>query len=106
MAWPGQRLGRTAGRQRNQGPLDRRLVGRIPDSGLGQSPVDDQGLAVTADDHVARLDIAVQYTPAVGILDRVADVGESAEKLVKWRATGGRGRLQALDRRGTERSPA
>ncbi len=32
---------------------------------LGQAPIDDEGLAVLADDHVARLDVAMQDAPAV-----------------------------------------
>ena len=46
--------------------------------GLGQAPVDDQGLAVLAEHDVARLEVAVEHAPAVGVGDRVADVEEPA----------------------------
>ena len=51
---------------------------------LGQSPVNDQGLAVLADDDIRRLDVAVQYAPAMGVLDGVANVDESPEELVQF----------------------
>ena len=48
---------------------------------LGQAPVDDQGLAVLADDDVARLQVAVQHAAAVRVLDRVADVEKPPQQL-------------------------
>ena len=57
---------------------------------LGQAPVDHQGLAVLADDDVARLDVAVQDAPAVGVVDRVADVDEPPQQLAAAPATAGR----------------
>ena len=54
-----------------------------PAGGLGQAPVDDQRLAILADDDVARLDVAVEHAPGVGVLDRVADVDEPAEQLAQ-----------------------
>ena len=43
---------------------------------LGKSPIDDESLAVLADDDVGRLDIAVQDAPGVGVVDGVAHVDE------------------------------
>ena len=54
----------------------------LPDR-LGQAPVDDQRLAVLADDDVGRLDVAVQDAPAVGVVDRVADVDEPPQELAQ-----------------------
>ena len=51
--------------------------------GLGQPPVDDQGLAMLADDDVARLDVPVQDSAAVRVVDGVADVDEPAEELAQ-----------------------
>ena len=64
--------------------------------GLGQPPVDDEGLAVLADDHVAGLDVAVEDTSAVGVFDRVADVGEATEELAEGQRPGSGVGLQGL----------
>src|SRR5207253_1380796 len=45
-----------------------------------QTPVDDQGLAVLAEDDVARLEVAVEDAPAVRVVDGVADVGEPPQQ--------------------------
>ena len=65
----------------HQRPLAGAGAGSARPSGLGQAPVDHQRLAVLADDHVARLDVAVQHAPAVGVVDRVADVDEPPQEL-------------------------
>ena len=52
-----------------------------PAQRLGQAPVDDQRLAVLADDDIARLDVAVQDAAVVRVIDRVADILEAAEEL-------------------------
>ena len=63
--------------------------------GLGQPPVDDQRLAVFADDDVARLDVAMEDAAAVSVADRIADVHESPEQLAErqrpltWSASAG-----------------
>ena len=54
-----------------------------PAQGLGQSPVDDQRLAMLAHDDVARLDVAVEHATAVRVLDGVADVGEPTQELAE-----------------------
>ena len=51
----------------------------LPDR-LGQAPVDDQGLAILADDDVGRLDVAVDHAAGVGVLDGVADVDEPTQE--------------------------
>ena len=65
-----------------------------PAEHLGQAPVDDQRLVVRAEQHVGRLQIAVQHPPAVGIGHRVADAHEPAQQLpqLQRRAPSGRGR--------------
>ena len=74
---------------------------------LGQPPVDDQGLAVLAQDDIRRLDVAVDHAAGVGIVDGVADVEESAEQLAELqvdRRAGGRppgdaaSRVELVDR--------
>ena len=75
--WP-----RLAGRVRSSGSGLPRLAHR-----LGQPPVDDQGLAVLADDDVARLDVAVQDAAAVGVVDGVADVEEPPQQLAQLQAS-------------------
>ena len=77
-----QRLGRPAGRRRDQRRL--RVLGRAGSrltDRLGQAPVHHQGLAVLAQHDVARLQVAVQHPAAVGVRDRVADVEEAAQQL-------------------------
>ena len=79
----GQRLGRARGRRGHQGPLAARSADlRLADR-LGQAPVDDEGLAILADDHVPWLDVPVQHAPAVGVVDRVADVHEPPQELAE-----------------------
>jgi hypothetical protein len=46
-----------------------------------QSPVDDECLAMPADDDVPGLDVPVQYAVAMRVFDRVADVQEVAQQL-------------------------
>ena len=48
---------------------------------LGQTPVDDERLAVLTDHDVARLQIPVQHAPAVRVVHRVADDDEPTQKL-------------------------
>src|SRR4029077_12544645 len=50
---------------------------------LGQPPVDHKGLAVRTQHDVARLEIAMNYPPAVGVLHRVADVEEPPQELLE-----------------------
>ena len=50
---------------------------------LGQAPIDHQRLAVLADDHVSRLDVAMEHAPAVGVLDGVADVDEPPQQVAQ-----------------------
>ena len=85
-----QRLGRPAGRRGHERPLVARRVGLGPPQRLGQAPVDDQRLAVLADDHVGRLQVAVQDAAAVRVLDGVADVQEPPQQFPQLqRATPG-----------------
>ena len=74
---------------------------RAPSAGrrLGQAPVDDQRLAVLAEHDVARLQVAVQHAPAVGIGDRVADVDEPPEELRARPGSARRGRGRGLSAR-------
>ena len=76
----GERLGRAAGRRRSQGALVRRQARLRPARRLGQAPVDDQRLAILADDDVGRLDVAVDHAAGVGVLDGVADVDEPPQE--------------------------
>lgn len=95
---PGQRLGRPAGRG---GPQRRLLGGRAlagPVDRLGQAPVDDQRLAVLADDDVGRLEVAMQHAPAVRVRDGVADVEEAAEQLAQGQGPLACGRARAPGR--------
>ena len=50
---------------------------------LGQAPVDHQRLAVSADDDVRRLEVAVQHAPAVRVGHRVADVDEPVQEVAQ-----------------------
>ena len=94
-------LVRPASRRRPQARLARAL--RRADD-LGQAPVDHQRLAVLADHDIARLDVAVEHAPAVGISDRVADIQEPSQQLLDLqrplaRAAPGRfGAVESLDR--------
>ena len=79
-----QCLGTAAGRARDQRPLTRIAARLDPTQRLGEPPVDDQRLAVLAHDDVARLDIPMQDAAAVGVVDRVADVGEPPQQLAQF----------------------
>ena len=70
-------------------------AGLRPAQRLGQAPVDDQRLAVLADDDVARLDVAVQHAAGMGVVDGVADVDEPPQQL-----------RRASERRAAGRVPA
>ena len=48
---------------------------------LGQPPVDDQGLAITTQHDVGRLQVAVEHAAAMGVVDRVANVEKPPEQL-------------------------
>ncbi len=68
------RLGRAAGRRRQEHPLARQrvaLAGR-----LGQPPVHHQSFTMFADDDVAWLQIPVEHATGMRIIDRVADIRE------------------------------
>ena len=79
----GQGLGAAAGRAGHQRPLAA-VDGRLGLSQrLGQAPIDHERLAVLADDHVARLDVAMEHAPAVGVLDGVADVDEPPQQVAQ-----------------------
>ena len=54
-----------------------------PVEGLGQAPVDDEGLAVGAKHDVVRLEIAVEDAPAVGVVDRLADRDKPGDELAE-----------------------
>ena len=77
----GQRLGAAAGRARHEHSLLGAGLGLA--GGLGQAPVHHQRLAMLAHDDVARLEVAVQHAPAVGVVDGVADVHESPQQLAQ-----------------------
>ncbi len=76
----GQGVGAAAGGARHQHPLSEVAPRLDPAQRLCQAPVDDQRLAVLADDDVGRLEVAVQHAAAVCVVDRVADVGESPQE--------------------------
>ena len=59
---------------------DRSILRKATAQRLGQAPVDDEGLAVLAEHHVGRLEIAMKHAPAVGIGDRLADIHEVREQ--------------------------
>ena len=102
----GQRLGRAAGRGRaSASARPTSAPGSARPSGLGQAPVDHQRLAVLADDDVARLDVAVQHAPAVGVLDRVADVEEPPQQLAQLQRPPAGVASSAPRRRGSARWP-
>ena len=77
---PGQGVGTAAGRARHQHSLLEVAPRLDPAQRLCQAPVDDQRLAVLAEDDVGRLDVPVKHASAVRVLDRVADVGESPQE--------------------------
>ena len=56
-------------------------LGSLPVQFLGQPPVEDQRLAEGADHDVARLQVPVQHSAAIGIVHHVADVEEPREQL-------------------------
>ena len=61
---------------------DRNGHARIVAEELGQPEVEQLGVAAPVglgDEHVRRLEVAVDHEPAVGVLDRVADLEEQAE---------------------------
>jgi hypothetical protein len=58
--------------------------------------VDQQGLAVLAEDDVARLDVAMEHATRMGVVDGIADVEEAAEEF----AQGERGHVGAPSDRG------
>jgi hypothetical protein len=61
---------------------------------LGQAPIDNERLAVSAEHHVARLEIAMQHASAMRVLDGVADVDQALNQFAKrdavkvWRTAG------------------
>jgi hypothetical protein len=71
---------RAAGASRGQGGLGGVGDGLLVAQGLGQPPVHDQGLAVLAQHHVARLEVPVQDAPAVGVSNGVAHVHEPTQQ--------------------------
>ena len=70
-------------RPRLQGHLDRAGVGSrlAAADDLGQAPVDDQRLAIRAEQDVGRLQVAVDYTSAVGVGHHVAHGHEPVQEL-------------------------
>ena len=47
---------------------------------LGQAPIDNERLAVLAEHHIGRLEIAVEHAPAVGVGNRLADIHEMGQQ--------------------------
>ena len=92
------------GAQRHLGGRVRRRVVAADD--LGQAPVDDQGLAVGAQQDIGRLEVAMDHAPAVGIGDRVADVDEPAQELAEGQGALGRVAAGLRDRPGGSSSMA
>jgi hypothetical protein len=79
--------------------LEFRLGGRVGlVQGLGQTPVDDQGLAVAAEHHVVGLDVAMENPSAVRVVDGVADGDEPGEELVERQGVAERRRVLDLVR--------
>ena len=80
---------------------DEGLSGPSVDSGLqsgrldrlGQSPVDDERFAILPEHDVARLQVAVQHAPAMGVGHRVADVEEATQELAEFHGPLARVRL-------------
>ena len=105
MAAAGQRVDAAAAPRRDERPLAEIDAGLDPSQGFGEPPVNHQRLAVLADNHVAGLDITMQYPAAVGIIDRIADVGKPAEKFAQLERPAARvARGLLCDRAGLTRS--
>ena len=92
----GQRIGRSRWPRRASASARPTADPGPPSRRLGQAPVDDERLAIFADDDVGRLDIAVEHAPAVGVVDGVADVDEPAQQLAQAPASAGPGRRSSL----------
>ena len=101
----GQRLGAAAGRGGHERPLAGARARLGPTQRFGQPPVHHQRLAVLADDHVARLDVAVQHAARVRVVDGVADVGEPPQQLAQLQRAAARVVLERIRRRGSARWP-
>ncbi len=84
------RLARAAGRRRAQGRFGARVAGGglVAADDFRQAPIDDQGLAIGAEQDIAGLDVAMENAAAVGVGDRVADIEEARQQA----AEGERGR--------------
>ena len=82
-----QRAARQASRPSRSTRKGKRLLAALdavgPAHRLGQPPVHHQRLAVLAHDDVGRLDVAVDHAAAVGVVDGVADIGESPQELAQ-----------------------
>ena len=71
----------STGRRRQEHPfVATRETGLCLAKGLGEPPVDHKGLAIFADDHIARFDIAVENSPRVSVVNGIADVEEPPEQ--------------------------
>ena len=82
--------------ERDEGPFVVSRPGSVLADGLGQPPIDDQRLAVLAEHDVARLEVAVQDPAAVGIGDRIADVGEPAQQVAEVERAARRAQARAV----------
>ena len=78
----GQGVGRARAERRTQGLLDAGVAaGRFGAADdLGQPPVDDQGLAVRAQQDVGRLEIAVDHSAVVRVGDHITDGHEPRQE--------------------------
>jgi thiopeptide-type bacteriocin biosynthesis protein len=82
---PDHRAAQRQARSAGQRQLVARSAGRIA-RGIGatgqprQAPVDDRDLAELADQHVRRLEVAVDHAAAVRVGDRVGDRGDDREQ--------------------------
>ena len=56
--------------------------------GFGQTPVDDERLAVSTEHDIARLQIPMQHLSTVGIADRVADIDQPIDQIAEGSVTG------------------
>ncbi len=79
--WQGR--GGTTGRGRHQDPFVASRRGLRFAHRFGQPPVNDQRLAVLADDHVGWFQVAMEDPSAVGIIDGVANVDEPSEQIAE-----------------------
>ena len=70
-----------------RGLLRRASVLLVPPARPGQSPIDHQRLAVLAEHNIAGLDVPMQHSPAVRILDGTTDVQKTAQQLVELERT-------------------